>query len=207
MNSNYLQLPAQFELTQQKPFSLFNFFLSSGLLFSLTYRRLSDFGVLCPAFSSHLLQSSSSPGSPPAREDLARLIIRSLMKIQDCGAMSRQIGFVLHPMLWLCTSLGLQQVTNLPSCGVSTGKVISCVLIHWKFDISMFVTEQGAWVSFFFPVGVEQWNFLFWKKKSEVLKLHLHAARITVCFWRVHPAANSQPALVPVSFRTWTLQS
>lgn len=64
----------------------------------------------------------------------------------------------------------------------------------------MFVTEQGTWVSFFL---LELSNGIFcFGKNSEVLKVHLHAANITVCFWRVHPKAYPQPALVSVSFRT-----
>lgn len=209
-NSNCLQLPAVSINTIEAFFSLhvnfFFFFLSSGLLLSLTHRRLNDFSVLCPAFSSHLPQNSSSTGSPPAREDLGRLIIRSLMKIQNCWAMSRQIAFVLHPTFWLCTSLGLQHVTNLSSYGFSTGKVISCVLIHWKFDISMFFDRARGLGFSFFPLESSNGIFCF-DKNSEVLKLHLHAAKIALCFWRVHPAAKPQPALVPVLFRAWTLQS
>lgn len=61
---------------------------------------------------------------------------------------------------WKC---GLQQVTNLPSYGISTRKVISCVLIPWKIWY-LHVCDRARGLSFFFPVGVEQWNFLFWWK-------------------------------------------
>lgn len=158
--------------------------------------------------SSHLLQSSSSTGSPPDRDDLGRLIIRSLMKIQNCWAWAGKLLLSYIPCSDFAFSSchGLQQATNLPSHGVSTGKVISCVHIHWKFDISVFFDRAMDLGFSFFPLESSNGIFCF-DKDSEVLKLHLHAAKITVCFWRVHPAANPQPALVPVSFKTWTLQS
>lgn len=68
-------------------------------------------------------------------------------------------GFAPLFLAWL--KHGLQQVRNLPSHGASTGKVISCVLIHWKIGISI-ICDRAMGLGFFFPAGVGQWNFQFW---------------------------------------------